>query len=72
MDNGDLAYLSHIECGGRTPRNFSFDLTGRYILAGNQDSDNITVFRITQNGRPDPVNKTDIGSPVCIRFFRNN
>ena len=31
--------------GGKTPRNFGIDPTGRYLLAANQDSDSIVVFR---------------------------
>ena len=65
--------LAWIECqpsGGKTPRNFALDRTGRYLLAENQDSDNITVFAIGEDGRLTKQESYAFGSPVCIRFFK--
>ena len=44
--NGMLSLVGCQSCGGRTPRNFTFDLTGRFLLCTNQDSDCIVVFEI--------------------------
>ncbi|WP_433983747.1 lactonase family protein [Tunturiibacter empetritectus] len=43
--NGDLALLQRIPCGGKTPRHFTLDPTAQWLLCGNQDSANVTVFR---------------------------
>ena len=55
---------------GRTPRNFAIDPSGRFLLAANQDSDNIVVFRI------DPATCTlseadqiVVPTPVCVRVY---
>ena len=48
----------------------ALDRTGRYLLAENQDSDNITVFAIGADGRLTKGETYDFGSPVCIRFFQ--
>lgn len=68
-EDGGLALTGRCGCGGKTPRNFAIDSSGGYLLSGNQDSDNITVFRISGDGQLEQVNQTYFGSPVCIRFF---
>ncbi len=56
---------------GKNPRNFAIDPTDTYLLAENQDSDSIVVFRIDpatgglgQVGQP-----LGIPMPVCIRMI---
>ena len=44
-DDGKLTFLQRISCGGKTPRHFTLDPSGRWILCGNQDSATVTVFR---------------------------
>jgi len=44
-DEGPLTLLQRIPCGGRTPRQFALDPTGRWLLCGNQDSATVTAFR---------------------------
>lgn len=70
IENGSLAWIECQPSGGKTPRNFALDRTGRYLLAENQDSDNITVFAIGADGRLTKGETYDFGSPVCIRFFQ--
>ena len=43
--SGDLKLLQRIACGGKTPRHFTLDPTTNWLLCGNQDSANVTVFR---------------------------
>jgi 6-phosphogluconolactonase len=43
-DEGPLTFLQRISCGGKTPRHFTLDPTGRWLVCGNQDSANVTVF----------------------------
>lgn len=57
-------------CGGRVPRDFSFDPTGQVLVVANQESDRLSVFRyeaasgaLTPIGSPIPS-----GSPTAIAF----
>ena len=56
---------------GKTPRNFFIDPTGKFLLAENQDSDSIVVFKIDeQSGKLEPTGeKLEVPSPVCIRMM---
>jgi 6-phosphogluconolactonase len=65
--------LTHVETdstGGKTPRNFAIDPTGSWLLAANQDSDSIVVFRIDQKtGHLNPTGDVfQLPSPVCLKF----
>ena len=55
---------------GRTPRNFNIDPSGRFLLAGHQDSNSIVVFlRDADTGRLAYAGVTlEVPSPVCLRF----
>jgi 6-phosphogluconolactonase len=55
---------------GKTPRNFVIDPTGNYLLAANQDSNDIFVFRRDQEtGLLTPTGtKLNIAKPVCLKF----
>lgn len=56
---------------GRTPRHFAFSPDGRWLLAANQDSGDIGVFRIDlQSGALAPVGRmVSAGTPVCVLFM---
>jgi 6-phosphogluconolactonase len=41
---GDLTPIARSNCGGKTPRNFVLDLTERWMLVANQDSNQISVL----------------------------
>jgi 6-phosphogluconolactonase len=43
--DGALTFVQRISCGGRTPRHFTLDPSGRWLLCGNQDSATVTIFR---------------------------
>ncbi len=56
---------------GKTPRHFTLDPTGGYVLVGNQDSNEIVVFRAhSKTGQLTPVGRPVTGapSPVCLLF----
>jgi len=63
---GQLRLAGHMATGGRTPRNFAID-PGGLLLAANQDSSTVVVFRIDPttgalvSGRVVPV-----PTPVCL------
>ena len=48
-ETGALASVGHEPTRGRTPRGFSLDPTGAWLLAANQDSDTIVTFRRDAN-----------------------
>jgi 6-phosphogluconolactonase len=65
-----LSPLRHVPAGGRTPRGFTLDPTGRWLIAAGQKSNVLTVFRIdgssgvlTTSGPPVPV-----PAPVCLQW----
>jgi 6-phosphogluconolactonase len=68
---GKLSLVGHQSTQGKTPRHFAIDPTGRWLLAENQDSDNIVVFSIdAETGRLAPAGQEiNIGSPVCVEFL---
>jgi 6-phosphogluconolactonase len=41
---GTLSFVQRISCGGKTPRHFTFDHSGNWVVCGNQDSATVTVF----------------------------
>src|SRR6266404_1634474 len=55
---------------GKTPRNFAIDPTGKFLLAANQESNNIVVFRVdSTTGALSPTGDTvEVPAPVCIAF----
>ena len=70
-ENGLLTFLEHTPTGGREPRGFVVDSTGSFVLAGNQNTDTITVFAVDQaTGRlRSTKRKVEVPSPVCIRLL---
>lgn len=68
---GALKLRANIPCGGKTPRSFTIDPNGEYLLCANQDSADISVFRLACDGTPEPVSVVPFPTPVCIRFFEN-
>ena len=56
---------------GKTPRNFLIDPTGHWLLAANQNSGNIAVFRIdTTTGLLKDTGKSiEVPSPVCLKML---
>lgn len=55
---------------GKTPRNFACDPSGKYIVAANQDSNTVVVFKVDlKTGMPVPTgHQTEVPQPVCVRF----
>lgn len=69
--SGKLTLKGHQSVLGRTPRNFSIDPTGRYLLSANQNSNDIVIFRrdpetglLTDTGK-----KIVIDKPVCLKWI---
>jgi 6-phosphogluconolactonase len=70
---GMLGFMEHASSLGKTPRFFTFDPTGQYLLVANQDSDDLVVFHVhPQTGelRPEGPIVKDLPKPACIVFVR--
>jgi 6-phosphogluconolactonase len=67
---GTLKLIGEFPTMGKAPRNFAIDPTGRFLLAANQESGNIVVFRIdAATGRLTPTGESvEVPAPVCIAF----
>lgn len=67
---GKLSVVGYQSTLGKTPRNFSFDPSGNYLLVANQNSDDIVIFKVNhQTGLLTNTEKRiDVGNPVCIKW----
>jgi 6-phosphogluconolactonase len=70
VENGTLTAKSFAPTLGKTPRNFCIDPTGTFLLAANQGSNSVVVFRINQTtGELEPTgSKVTVSQPVCVLF----
>jgi len=68
--DGSLSLAGRSSCGGDWPRNFVIEPSGRFLLVGNQRSDQISVFSIDRNtGMPEgPVASAEMKTPACLKF----
>ena len=68
--DGTLKFVQRVPSGGKLPRNFVIDPTGQWLLAANQDSNNIQIFRMDNStGRLSPTTQIPgIVAPVCVVF----
>ncbi len=69
-EDGTLSLAGSVPCGGNWPRNFVIDPSGKFLLVGNQRSDQISVFRIDmKTGLPEgPVSTAFFKAPACLKF----
>jgi 6-phosphogluconolactonase len=71
-DDGQIASIGQTSIGGKTPRNFGIDPTGKYLVACGQSSGSVHVFKIDQKtGKLEVVGaKVDVPNPVCVKFLK--
>jgi 6-phosphogluconolactonase len=69
---GKISLLENIPTQGKSPRNFSFDPTWKWLIVTNHGSDNAMVFKVDDSsghlipsGEPVPI-----VYPFCIRFLQ--
>jgi 6-phosphogluconolactonase len=67
---GTLKLKDEYPTMGKTPRNFAIDPTGKFLLAANQETNNIVIFRIdSTTGALSPTGEiAEVPAPVCITF----
>jgi 6-phosphogluconolactonase len=70
QESGELTLVQHVSTYGKNPRDFTIDPSGKFLLAANQDSDTIIVFKIdSASGRLTMTsNRISVGNPVCLKF----
>ena len=70
--NGLLTWVGSQPTLGLAPRNFAIDPTGNFLLAANQNSNEIVIFKRNKtNGLlKDTGKKIAVGRPVCIQFVQ--
>jgi len=68
--DGKLSNAGRTSCGGNWPRNFVIDPSGKYLLVGNQKSENISMYKINDStGVADgPIGNYKVQAPVCLKF----
>lgn len=67
---GKLARVENVPAQVKTPRAFSIDTSGKWLLVAGQTDNNITVLKIDPlTGRLTPMDqKIEVDAPVCISF----
>jgi 6-phosphogluconolactonase len=67
---GTLTFVSTTPSGGKEPRYFGFDPTGEWLLAANQSSNDIALFRMDANTGALTASgkKVELSQPVCVVF----
>jgi len=68
---GKLTLIGNQPTLGNTPRHFNFDPTGNYLLACNQNSNEIVIFKrnIKTGLLSDSGKRIQVGKPVCIKWI---
>lgn len=71
--NGKLDMVQQISTMGESPRNFTIDPTGNYVLVANQNSNNIVIFKRDKvtGILQDTGKKIEVCQPVCLVFTDN-
>jgi 6-phosphogluconolactonase len=69
---GKLTFVQNTPTLGRMPRGFNVDPTGAWLIAGNQESNTVVVFRIDRaTGKLTPAGQPiELGMPVSVEFVR--
>ena len=69
--DGRLTLVEHEPTRGETPRHFTLDPSGRWLIAANQDSGTLAVFSVDQQtGALAPSGAlAQVGAPVCVLFM---
>ena len=65
-NTGELSLCGNFPAYGQNPRDFEISPDGSFLFAANQDSDNITVFRINDGVLVNTGLSLKIPAPVCI------
>jgi 6-phosphogluconolactonase len=72
-ETGKLTPIARTSTQGQAPRHFAIDPTGTWLVAANQDTNNVVVFQIdAQTGELKPTGTNiEVPTPVCITFLES-
>jgi len=70
-DDGLLTPAGRVSCGGKWPRNFVIDPSGKFLLVGNQNTNEISVFKINkETGMPEKAGENyPRKGAACLKFY---
>jgi 6-phosphogluconolactonase len=68
---GELSVVEHESTRGSTPRDFEVDPQGRVLIAANQDSGDLSVYAIAEDGSLEPLGQPRAGppSPAAVQMI---
>ena len=66
-----LSYIASYPTQGLTPRDFTIDASGKWLLVAHQDTDTISIFNVNSYNGTLSFHKTveNIESPVCLAWL---
>ena len=66
-----LSFIASYPTEGLTPRDFTIDASGKWLLVAHQDSDTISIFNVNSYNGTLSFHKTvnNIESPVCLAWL---
>ena len=66
-----LSFIASYPTEGNTPRDFTIDASGKWLLVAHQDSDTISIFNVNSYNGTLSFHKTvnKIDSPVCLAWL---
>ncbi|GAA4411420.1 lactonase family protein [Nibrella viscosa] len=69
-NDGKIQLIGQQDTQGKTPRNFMVDNKGQFILAANQDTDNVVLFSLdAKTGKLTPTGTNiQVPAPVCLKM----
>ena len=70
-NDGLLRLVGHESTRGCIPRNFEIDRSGSFLVAANQDTGNLVMFRINKlTGNLTAIGESaTVPTPICVRFL---
>jgi len=71
LSSGKLNLIAHHSTLGKTPRYFTIDPSGKFILIANQDSNSVVTFKLDEKTGLfiEPGIVSDVPTPTCLVFF---
>lgn len=70
LPTGKLVSVSSVKSLGKGPRNFVIDPSGKFLLVGNQMSNEVVIFKRNKitGALTDSGKRIAVGAPVCLLF----
>ncbi len=66
FDGETLTLIDTFSCQAKTPRDFDF--VGEHLICTGQDSDEITLFKVSVDGELRFMSSHDVKSPICVVY----